>query len=136
MDQNDRPKSYGERLRRARLAVGMTQAELAKRAGYSHQSGIGNIEAGKRDGAGKTATLAKVLQIDPYWLETGEGDMQFTLSGDALQIARAFSKMPEARQEELREIIMKAIGPYVPSEVVETRMPITRPVGAGGRRRK
>ena len=114
----------------------MTQAELAKRAGYSHQPGTGNIEAGKRDGAGKTATLAKVLQIDPYWLETGEGEMQFTLSGDALQIAKAFSRMPDSRQEELREIIMKAIGPYVPSEVVETRMPITKPVGAGARRRK
>lgn len=55
---------FGKRVREARLALGLTQQELADRAGL-HRSYIGEIELGKRNVTLKSAAkIAKVLQVD------------------------------------------------------------------------
>jgi transcriptional regulator with XRE-family HTH domain len=38
--------TFGQRVREARLAAGLTQAQLAKKAGFAAQSSIGNMENG------------------------------------------------------------------------------------------
>ncbi len=48
---------FGERLRQARLAVGMTQAEMAKRSGV-HDHYIGRVELGH-----KNLTLGTMLRL-------------------------------------------------------------------------
>lgn len=55
---------FGKRVRERRLALGLTQQELADRAGL-HRSYIGEIELGRRNVTLKSAAkIAKVLQVD------------------------------------------------------------------------
>lgn len=117
--------TFGQRVKKARLAAGLTQAQLAKAVGFSHQSAIGNIEADMREGSRSIAVLAQVLDVDPLWLETGDGEMTPTLSGAAKKIAVAFSKLPPEEQKRLAPIFGVALGIAVTDDVVEERMPIT-----------
>jgi len=64
-------KGIAERLKQARKALELTQAELAKKARVS-QSTIGNIEAGLRDRPRELLAIAAALNVDPCWLETGK----------------------------------------------------------------
>jgi transcriptional regulator with XRE-family HTH domain len=55
---------FGNRVRERRLALGLTQQELADRAGL-HRSYIGQIELGRRNVTLKSAAkIAKALQTD------------------------------------------------------------------------
>ncbi len=55
---------FGKRVRERRLALGLTQQELADRAGL-HRSYIGQIEMGKRNVTLKSAArIAEALQLD------------------------------------------------------------------------
>lgn len=42
-------KTIGERIKERRIALGLSQTDLAKRAGYADKSGISKIESGDRD---------------------------------------------------------------------------------------
>jgi transcriptional regulator with XRE-family HTH domain len=64
--------TYGERLREARQAVGMTQKALAARTGLS-QTTISDGERGRNTGSSATAKLASVLGVEPLWLSEGKG---------------------------------------------------------------
>lgn len=56
--------TFGRRVREHRLALGLTQQELADRAGL-HRSYIGEIELGKRNITLESAEkIAKALRID------------------------------------------------------------------------
>jgi transcriptional regulator with XRE-family HTH domain len=61
-----------DRLIWAREQKGWTQEQLANAAEVS-QSTIGNLESRLRRSARKLAVIANVLDVDAYWLETGEG---------------------------------------------------------------
>ena len=55
---------FGKRVRERRLALGLTQQDLADRAGL-HRSYIGEIELDRRNVTLKSAEkIAKALQID------------------------------------------------------------------------
>ncbi len=55
---------FGRRVRERRHALGLTQQELADRAGL-HRSYIGQIELGKRNVTLKSvAKIARALQVD------------------------------------------------------------------------
>jgi len=64
-------KEIAKRLKQARKAIGLTQAELALMVGVS-QSTIGNIEAGLRERPRELLSIANALRVDPSWLETGK----------------------------------------------------------------
>lgn len=67
--------TLGERLRFAREIRGLSQAELAVRAGCS-QGAIGNIERNLRDGRGETLiNVAEALKVRYKWLKEGQGEM-------------------------------------------------------------
>src|SRR5262245_40499342 len=61
-----RPLSFGELLRRYRASAGLTQEELAEKAGLSKR-GIGALETGERLGPQKETVdrLADALELDP-----------------------------------------------------------------------
>lgn len=65
--------SLGERLRTARMMVGMGQEELAKCAGIS-QSAVSAIERRNAAASQFTHVLAKCLGVSPEWLATGIGE--------------------------------------------------------------
>lgn len=69
-------KTLGQRLkfaRRNRPGGPLTQEALAKLSGIS-QTTIADLERGRNEKSKHTVTLARALQCDVDWLETGKGD--------------------------------------------------------------
>lgn len=62
--------AIGFRVKQRRLELGLTQAELADRAGISQQS-VEAIEKGRTRKPRSIIELAKALQCDPVWLVVG-----------------------------------------------------------------
>lgn len=67
--------SLKERLKKARSEKGISQKELANKIGRA-QSAIAAIESGRNKESTNIATIAKALDVDPVWLETGLGQMK------------------------------------------------------------
>ncbi len=66
-------KTIGERIQQARLALGWSAFDLAKRVGYKTQSGIGNIESRVGgSGGNKIGAIAKELNVPLEWLMNGQ----------------------------------------------------------------
>lgn len=62
-------KKIGQRIKQAREALGMTQAELARRMGYSARSTINRIENGSQAfPMKKLDKFAQVLDVTPAYL--------------------------------------------------------------------
>lgn len=59
--------TFGERVKQARLAKGLTQSQLAKCAGYAGATSIASLETQGRcnAAAGKIVNLCKALDTDP-----------------------------------------------------------------------
>lgn len=65
------PENIGLRLRSARRDKGLTQDELAKEAG-TNQAVIQKIENGKSLRPRNIMDIAKVLNVNPAWLQFGD----------------------------------------------------------------
>lgn len=72
-------KTIAERLKDARERAGLTQPELAARAGVSSGT-IGNIESGARKSPRELLAIAAAVGVRPEWLQHGRGPME--ASGD------------------------------------------------------
>lgn len=66
---------FGERLAFARKRAGLSQSELARRVGL-RSTAVSAIESGVTKASGKVASIARTLDCDPFWLETGDGDQE------------------------------------------------------------
>lgn len=65
-------KTIGDRIRQAREFRKMSGEELAQRVGYSHQSGIGNLEARATGSGGhKIVAIARTLNFALSWFMSG-----------------------------------------------------------------
>lgn len=72
-NDNEHMTIFGERLKQARLAAGLSQGELAGLVGIK-QASIAEAEAiGKS--SKKIIEYAKALKVNPEWLSTGKGKM-------------------------------------------------------------
>jgi DNA-binding XRE family transcriptional regulator len=67
------PMTFGERLKKARLAAGLTQQQLADACGLTNAM-VSKCEAGLTDAvlAPNLFAMADVLKVDARWLMTGE----------------------------------------------------------------
>lgn len=73
-------KKLTDRLRHARHHAGLSQKELAKLLD-TRQGRISEVENGRYPVNAKIINLfAEVLEVNPHWLATGEGDMTDTES--------------------------------------------------------
>lgn len=61
-----------DRLKRARKNAGLTQVELAERAGIK-QASVSEIERGITRTSGHIVKLAQICGVDPVWLAEGSG---------------------------------------------------------------
>ncbi|WP_246221745.1 helix-turn-helix domain-containing protein [Marichromatium bheemlicum] len=61
---------WSKRLRQRRLALGLTQRELATRSGMSQQM-ISRLESGRAESTGDIVALAQALTVSAEWLLTG-----------------------------------------------------------------
>lgn len=64
-----------DRLREARRNKGLSQAGLSKLLRVS-QASIAAIESGRNKRPTNLVSIAKALDVSPYWLETGKEDME------------------------------------------------------------
>lgn len=98
MDKRKSLDTPGGRLRFAREARGLSQAQLALRAGCT-QGAIGNIERNVRDGRGETLIhTADVLKVSYQWLRDGLGEMEAT----AQQLSEPLAVYGQSNEETLR----------------------------------
>lgn len=68
--------AFGERVKQAREAAGLTQSQLAKRLGRTRSS-ISNIEAGRQTPSVEMAArCARLLRCDPGWLLAGPAEAE------------------------------------------------------------
>ncbi|ENA1773843.1 helix-turn-helix domain-containing protein [Yersinia ruckeri] len=72
-------KTFGERLLARREELGLTQEDLAAKAGITRMA-ISKIELGmtQKPRADNLFSLAKALHVNPNWLVSGKGDKEAT----------------------------------------------------------
>lgn len=99
---NATPKTLADRLTQARLRTALGQDAVAKAVGISQPS-YSALETGKSKATTKIGSLAHVLQVDAYWLETGQGEMDAgsarAADGDAPDYAGAASRAALSAEE-------------------------------------
>lgn len=69
--------TLGERLKYAREARGLTQQQLADLVPMTQPS-LHNTENGRNKGTTKIIELSLALNINPFWLQLGVGDMELS----------------------------------------------------------
>lgn len=67
-------KTLAERLKEARIKSKLSQIKLGKAVGIS-QAAVQKIETGKAKNSTKIVEMAKVLNVRPEWLSSGDGPM-------------------------------------------------------------
>ena len=60
--------TLGDRVKKERIRLGMTQEELAKKAGYSSRTSINKIENGRPASLKVVQKLAKALNVSEWYL--------------------------------------------------------------------
>ena len=82
----------GDRIKRRREALGMSQSELARKVGYTSRSTINKIE---KDGRGisqdKIAAIAKALKTSPSYLMGWTEDVFVGENGRAVLVSEMSS---------------------------------------------
>lgn len=96
----------GDRIRRRREALGMTQDELARAAGYKSRSSINKIEV---DGRGlpqkKIVDIAKALKVTPSYLMGWEDEEVATLTAMQEEVMSKFLLLTEEHQMVVKSIV-------------------------------
>jgi transcriptional regulator with XRE-family HTH domain len=115
----DELKSLGQRVAWARERLGLSQSDLARKAGMS-QSAIGNIEAGIRTRPRQLLELAQALNVSQGWLLTGaeitplramqQSPAAYALEGQLSEVERVLIQMfrqvsPPVQQEVMHLLI-------------------------------
>lgn len=100
--------TLGGRLRTRRHELGWTQMYLAERVGTS-QAVIQKIENGKSTRPRNLETIAHALSVSPSWLQFGEEDPD-TLNAVAVEVALAWSKLPEPQRTVMRSTVLDMTG--------------------------
>lgn len=95
--------TVAERCLKARLALGLTQDELARRAGVTRDV-IAMIELGRTKRPRKIEQIAKALEVSPAWLAFGKPDLD-RLSAEAIEAALVLDGLPT----EVRSALIAAI---------------------------
>ena len=113
--------TYGKRLKSARSHAKLNQVQLAEKSGVSQQT-ISKIERDRQEASVYTVQFARASGVRPEWLATGDGDMleaggrfhtrepapaDYGLSPIAIEIARAWSKLPLVMQTLYRDAIFR-----------------------------
>lgn len=110
--------TLAKRLRYARERIGLSQSELARRAGIRPQA-VQFIEGGRVRRPGSLVELARALSVQPEWLLLGEGPMEAgvreplgayeneaALSAEAVVVARLWMELPLSQRLAIKETLL------------------------------
>jgi len=91
--------SLSERLKQARKRAGLTQAELAERAGIK-QASVSEIERGLTRNSGYLVKMAQICGVDPVWLAEGTvtSDMPIHTPEQGINLPRSLEFLANALQ--------------------------------------
>lgn len=107
--------TFAARLKKARTSAGMTQAELAELVGVD-QTSISNLERGKSQGTSFVVRLARACDVNPIWLETGEGEMKGALASGAASPAISQSPGSSKTLQLVRQLLESRAAKALPLE--------------------
>ncbi|MDO5001209.1 MAG: helix-turn-helix transcriptional regulator [Eubacteriales bacterium] len=98
-----------EKIKQLRLRAGLSQNELAKKAGYTDRSSIAKIEAGSVDlTETKIIALSKALEVTPATLMCLE-DAAPEVSREKQQLLNLVEGMTDDQAEKALELIKIAL---------------------------
>ncbi|MGC0152383.1 helix-turn-helix domain-containing protein [Chromobacterium vaccinii] len=96
-------ESLGTRLKTERLARRWTQRELARRACIG-PSTIVSIESGRSRSTTKLVDIARALNLNPIYLETGKGPRTPPAPADETSLESLAAHLATRSDEELAEL--------------------------------
>lgn len=98
-------QTFSDRVRARRVELGLSQVELAKKAGLS-QSTVAQIERGRNSRSAHILNLAEALKVHPRWLEGGEGpkDSGEDTAPDVAAVPHEPWPFPEIPEDEVRAL--------------------------------
>jgi transcriptional regulator with XRE-family HTH domain len=110
----DVDRRLGARLRERRIALGLTQQQVAELVGISHQQSRKYEAGANRISVGRLVALARALGVEVgYFLEGLGTDEPLRLTArqrQALELARDFAALPRQQQEALAELVRTLAG--------------------------
>lgn len=104
--------SIGTRVKAARKKAGLTQKELAAKAGMK-QSTLSELETGESAGTTSIASLANALGVNALWLETGDGP---STKGAVDDLVSQIAKLTPAQRQVIKAVIASYTGGVVAGE--------------------
>ncbi len=110
-------KEYGERIRKLRELLGISQQELASMLAV-HKQMVSDVERGKqrRFSLESEAMLIEKLGIDPIWLLTGKGEIirskEEELKEELNLLAKYFRRLPSYKRVSALVEILKILDRY------------------------
>lgn len=107
--------TIGDRIKKARLAIRMTQTELARRAGVPGAT-LRDLEDNIATDTTHIAKLAFALGVAPLWLTEGAGDpkdgviiagpkQEERLPPEVIAVAQMLLKLPDAKLRALAVLL-------------------------------
>ena len=111
--------TIGNRIKKLRKTLGLSQQEFAERIGVKGGSiSLYEIDAREPSKRNKVGIL-KEFHVNPVWLDTGEGEMflPFSESDEIIRFARSVTK---AEDGDIRLEIMKLLARMTPEQWEES----------------
>lgn len=93
--------SIGERVREVRKRCHLTQVQLAELIGTSQQA-LASIESGETQNTSYLLSIARSLNVDPFWLESGVEESDFrrgiSLTNEELKLVTTYRQLSTSNQ--------------------------------------
>ena len=98
----------GKKIESLRKAKGMTQEELAKKAGFASRQAINNIEkAHSGINVGRLPDLARALGVDPLVLFDNDKQPDFTLDGALIEKVKRLDPKERMQVEAIIDVLLQ-----------------------------
>ena len=110
----DVDRNIGARLRERRVALGLTQQQLAELVGITYQQAHKYETGANRIAAGRLHLLARALGVEPGYFFEGLGSggppRPTPRQRQMIELARSFAALPRRQQEALVEVARALAG--------------------------
>ena len=107
LSTQEQRKILGEKVKALRLAKGMTQEELAKKAGFTGRAAINNIErAHSGINVGRLPDLARALGVDPLVLFDNDKQPDFTIEGALIEKFKRLDSKERMQIEAMIDVLL------------------------------